>query len=169
MVIPLVAILRLGDPTAFRDEENISPGMMWAKAISAAIEVADKILVMWTAAAAKSSHVEMEYLSAIRLNKAIIPVLLDDTDLPEPLKQYQWIDFRPFVKTASQRLIEDSDLPAEGMPNPSIIGGLIGALAGYSIFRKKKRREITVFSDEAASQMRAILAQRLAVDRTGEA
>lgn len=108
LVIPLVAILRLGDPTAFRDEDSVRPGSQWQEAIDHALVDSSQLVVMWTLAASESKYVEAECAAAIRMRKDIVPLLLDDTPLPEVLAAYQWVDFRPFIRSAIERRLSMS-------------------------------------------------------------
>jgi hypothetical protein len=85
-------LLKLGGSHVFRDEESIRPGKRWKAVITRNIKKAHKVLVFWTASAAKSRWVKKEYDEAIRRGKDVIPVLLDGTPLPKSLSEFQAID-----------------------------------------------------------------------------
>jgi hypothetical protein len=59
-----------------------------------ALEHCHTVLVFWCEHSAASDWVCQEYEAGIRANKEIIPILLDNTELPDPLRAYQWLDFR---------------------------------------------------------------------------
>lgn len=52
------------------------------------------LFVFWCEHSAASKHVRDEYEAGIELRKEIVPVRLDDTALPDPLRDFQWIDMR---------------------------------------------------------------------------
>jgi len=52
------------------------------------------VLVFWCEHSAASDWVRQEYEAGIRGNKEMIPILLDDREVPDPLRVYQWLDFR---------------------------------------------------------------------------
>jgi hypothetical protein len=105
VVTPIAALLRGTDANVFRDEESIIPGQKWEDAIYDAIRSCDTILVFWSAAANDSKSVEKEYSLAITLKRRIVPILLDDAPLIEVLAQYQWVDLRVVVRSATVRSI----------------------------------------------------------------
>lgn len=94
IVAPLIELLRISRSTVFRDEDSIPPGTKWRLKISAALENCDSVIVFWCRHACESDEVKLEYQRAIKLDKSIIPILLDSTDLPASLAQYQAIDLR---------------------------------------------------------------------------
>jgi hypothetical protein len=104
MVAPITKVLRIASDAVFRDEDNIEPGKLWADEIALAISSCDKFIIFWSIAASESEHVALEYRSAMNQKKDIVPILLDNTPLTASLKNYQWIDFRPFVAAVIFRL-----------------------------------------------------------------
>jgi len=94
IVGPLVSLLRIVEPRVFRDEDNIQPGSRWEAALVDAIEHCEMLLVFWCVHAAASTAVKAEYARAIALGKRVVPLRLDDTDLPRDLAQFQAIDLR---------------------------------------------------------------------------
>lgn len=49
-------------------------------------------------------YVQIEAQFAIELEKIIIPIIMDDTALVRELAEYQWIDFRPFLREREWRI-----------------------------------------------------------------
>lgn len=92
---PIVRLVRaMKNDSVFQDFMSIRPGEKWAHQIMEALEHCRTILVFWCEHSAASGWVRQEYEAGIAANKEMIPILLDDTDLPEPLRAYQWLDFR---------------------------------------------------------------------------
>jgi TIR domain-containing protein len=164
LVTPIVAVLRLGDPNAFRDDDSIVPGKEWAKEIEKALMASERVVVMWTVAASESKYVEAEYVEAIRMGKDVVPILLDETKLPEALAPYQWIDFRPFVDSAIKRRLVAS---AQAMTAQllSFIPGVGAAVLSpiiAALYTDLLRRRVAVsFSDDEASQLQQLFERRI--------
>ena len=92
---PIVQIVRaLKEGLVFQDYASILPGERWRDRVIDAITKAKIVMVFWCKHAKASEFVHEEYLTGIRLGKAIVPILLDSTELPKPLREFQWIDFR---------------------------------------------------------------------------
>src|SRR4030095_12018090 len=69
----------------------------WEPQLSKALDEAEIIILFWCKHSAKSDYVKKEYEQAIKNNKDILPVLLDDSKLEENLSEYQWIDFQNII------------------------------------------------------------------------
>ena len=93
LVSILVSIMRLTGGDIFHDED-ILPGQKWEPVIWSSLDTASVVMLCWCTHAAKSEWVEREYSKAVDTEKSVVPVILDDTPLPEKLAQYQWIDAR---------------------------------------------------------------------------
>ena len=92
---PIVQLVRaMKKDSVFQDFINVRPGEKWADEIMEALEHCQTVLVFWCEHSAASDWVRQEYEAGIGANKEIIPILLDDTEVPEPLRAYQWLDFR---------------------------------------------------------------------------
>jgi hypothetical protein len=94
LVEKLVQFLQATGMSIFRDEESIKPGKNWAVVISSAIEGSRRVYLFWCLHSARSNEVRKEYDAAIGSKKDIVPILLDETPLPQELAVYQAIDFR---------------------------------------------------------------------------
>ena len=164
LVIPIVAVLRLGDPISFRDEDSIAPGKEWAKEIEKALTACERVVVMWTVAASESKYVEAEYIEAVRTGKDVVPVLLDETKLPKALAPYQWIDFRPFVDSAIKRRLATSAqaMTAELLSFIPGAGATVLSPIIAALYTNLLRRRVAVsFSDDEASQLQRLFEHRI--------
>jgi hypothetical protein len=90
---PFTEILRAVGTGVFRDRDDIPPGKKWQPLVEESLAASDTVLVFWSQNAANSKAVKKEYEDAARLGKDIIPVLMDDTELPPLLKEYQSVKF----------------------------------------------------------------------------
>lgn len=78
----------------FLDNVSLIAGEKWEVELFKALSEAQIVIVCWCDHSAKSKYVELEYTTALREKKIIIPLLLDDTALPYELEAYQAIDFK---------------------------------------------------------------------------
>lgn len=86
--------LRAAHVAVWRDQDQLYGGQRWPKALGEAIAAQDFLLLCWSAKAATSTYVELEWCTALALKKPIIPWLLDDTPLPTSLRAVQSIAAR---------------------------------------------------------------------------
>jgi len=70
---------------AFIDFRDTPPGLPWLETHSDVIRHAAVLVLCWSKHAAGSEHVEREWRLAFATRVKILPVLLDDTPLPEEL------------------------------------------------------------------------------------
>src|SRR6185369_12255049 len=96
-VAPIVSLLRATRALVFRDADTIRPGKKWRTEIDAAIQQADIVVVFWCRHSRNSPEVTNEYEQALSLRKDVLPVLLDDSQLPPQLSDFQFIDFQEVV------------------------------------------------------------------------
>lgn len=167
LVVPIVAALRIGGEV-FRDEDNIKPGDCWADVLIEALKSCETVILFWSRAACESRNVEAECRQALDSGKYIIPVLLDDTPLPEFLAHIQWLDFRPFLEAAARRCVIGTLVAPTAMLIP--LGGvffnmsIIRRLANRSRVFSERQRQLAefmtpfiFFEDEEAESMRRLL------------
>lgn len=94
-IAPIVKLVRaMKKNLVFQDIQSIEPGKRWEPQLLNALNQAQIVIVFWCQHAEKSDYVRKEYKIAIKDNKDVLPLLLDDTDLPKALSAYQWIDLR---------------------------------------------------------------------------
>jgi TIR domain len=113
-------------------DRNIMPGERWEPAIQAAIQEASVIFVFWCKHAQRSPEVAEEWRYAIRLERRIVPVIMDSTPVPRELGQYQWVDFREIGEKFHSnsdldiaRFLTDHDVIRTIRPIESIIKDII--------------------------------------------
>ena len=99
----------------------------WPSATLQAIQDCSCFIIVVSPYALHSVNVRKELDKALEADKKIIPVLLQDAELPEKLASIQWVDFRVNFQSGLQRLlaslhvgalrIEDSEisLPSRGL------------------------------------------------------
>jgi hypothetical protein len=86
------------------DEETLLPGQDWAWEIQRAIQTSDFILIFLSrSSVAKRGYVQREMKLALDVLQELpegtihtIPVRLDDCEVPESFRRYQWVNlFEP--------------------------------------------------------------------------
>ncbi|EIJ35998.1 TIR domain-containing protein [Thiothrix nivea] len=87
-VIPYENRLKTLDIAVWRDKSGLRQGQLWPMRLGEAIAEQDVLLLFWSANAAASHFVTLEWNTAIALKKTLIPVLLDEQPLPNVLKPY---------------------------------------------------------------------------------
>lgn len=80
------------------DISRILGGESLPDAISEGIECCDVFLLVWSKSAKTSRYVNLEWNSALSINKPIIPCLLDSERLPALLSSFLNVDFKDFKK-----------------------------------------------------------------------
>ncbi|HET7896395.1 MAG TPA: toll/interleukin-1 receptor domain-containing protein [Flavisolibacter sp.] len=91
-IVELVGAVR--KDLVFQDTRSLQKGKPWMPQLLAALNEADVVLVFWCQHSAESEYVKLEYETAVRNNKVVIPLQLDDSELIKPLADYEGIDFR---------------------------------------------------------------------------
>ena len=97
------------------------PGMDWELEISRAIRDADAIIVcLSTKSVTKEGFVQKEIKNALDISDEkpegtiyLIPLLLDDCEVPQRIKKWQWVDF--YEKGAQRRLNKALRLRFDGI------------------------------------------------------
>jgi hypothetical protein len=96
----LTANLREAGVRTWTDLENISAGQEWAKQIDRGLTEAAALIYVASKNSAQSRWMDAEYTAFLRKAGTVIPIIIDDEgpeNLPPPLRQFQWADFRgPF-------------------------------------------------------------------------
>lgn len=104
-VAPIVGVLRAAhlssSDNTFWARDSIAPGTNWEDALKRALEQSRKVFVFWSHNAQQSDWVRWEYEMAIQLKRETIPVLLDETQLPNELASRQAVVLYGFGKGGS--------------------------------------------------------------------
>jgi hypothetical protein len=117
IAVQLAAQLRLVGADVWLDDWEIRPGDSIPDKVSAALDVVDTVIVLWSENAARSRWVEAELATALDRRLAdgglrVIPVVLDDTPLPallRPLKRLAVNDDAGVIDVARAIAGIDSD------------------------------------------------------------
>jgi hypothetical protein len=83
------------------DEDRLLPGQNWNLEIEKALRVSDVILLCFSSRSTqKEGYIQREYKRAIRYQEEkpegaifVIPVRLDDCEMPLFVKEWQWVDY----------------------------------------------------------------------------
>ena len=101
----------------WQDKQNIDPAWVsYRLAIENGICGSAAVLLVWSASAAQSDWVAAHLSFAQRLKKPVIPVLLDDTDLPNTLIAPSPIKNQPPCTGTAMQLVQH--LPPPNSPDP---------------------------------------------------
>ncbi len=106
--------LRAADVSVWRDQESLRLGERWPKVLGEAIAEQDYFVLCWSAAAAASDFVELEWVTALALEKPILPLLLDDTPLPPSLSGINGKPFEDAVGAVLTALGAPTFVPTAG-------------------------------------------------------
>ena len=106
VVAQFVESLRKQDFIVWQDVSNISAGDKWHQALLDAIEQAALIIVFWSQSASLSKYVNEEIDYALKHNKTIIPVWLENaTPLRKGLDEANAVVSSGFSPTAVQKIV----------------------------------------------------------------
>jgi len=120
----LIAQLRCDELDFWLDEEKLVPGQDWQREIRSAIQKADIVMVCLSkTCVSKAGFVQREIRYALDAAEHqpdgalyLIPVRLDDCEIPESLHRWQWADLRDEDGVASVRRALEIRLSAQS-PN----------------------------------------------------
>jgi len=139
LVSPVVSILRATRGLVFHDADSIQPGKRWRSEIADALGAAQLVVVFWCLHSCESSEVKQEYDAALHAAKDVLPVLLDSTPLPIPLREFQWIDFRRLADHAPAPGPTDATPPGnvqESIKPPGYYDDLMADLLKEELLRR---------------------------------
>jgi hypothetical protein len=92
-VLNLAKNLRQSGANIWLDQLDIKPGTRWDKSIETALENSNTLLVILTKKSVESTNVMDEVSFALEENKTVVPVLLEECDIPFRLRRLQFADF----------------------------------------------------------------------------
>lgn len=101
LVTQLVDILRNAGHESWIDTEKLIPGIKWQDGLRQAISESDAAILAVTPKWLESSFCQWEFMTAVRLNKPIIPLLLKETKLPKSISELQYVDLSKGVDEQS--------------------------------------------------------------------
>jgi hypothetical protein len=94
MAVTLENELRRRGHRAWRDRSDIEPAARWADAIDRAIGDADHFVLLLTPRAVASAQVNRELGLALDAKKNLVPILADDSPIPESIREINYVDWR---------------------------------------------------------------------------
>ncbi len=99
VVIPAIDLQQDLMYASFLDFRNTPAGSPWMETHAKAIRNATTFMLAWSRNAAASEHVTREWRLALEARVKILPVLMDDTPLPDELGQIHALTgFRPLIR-----------------------------------------------------------------------
>lgn len=108
-VLKLGKSLRKEGASIWLDQLDLIPGQRWDKSIEAALDNSYTLLVILSNSSIQSSNVIDEVLFAFNKHKRVVPILLEECDIPQRLKKLQFLDFRGSFKKELNVLIDYLD------------------------------------------------------------
>jgi hypothetical protein len=102
--LDLIAWLRTNGFETWVDLGKVDPGQSWSPRIDAAIKACSHFLLIVSQYAMSSRAVHHELELAFQSGKTVIPLLLEQTEIPEQVAAVQWIDFRVSFKKPCEEL-----------------------------------------------------------------
>ncbi|MBT8253360.1 MAG: toll/interleukin-1 receptor domain-containing protein [Flavobacteriaceae bacterium] len=95
------------------DQRGIGLGTNWDNSIEDALETSNILLLLISSTAAKSGNVQDEVSIAKEEGKQIIPVLIEECELPMRWKRMQYADFTASPEKAMRRVLDALGLNSE--------------------------------------------------------
>ncbi len=92
-VTRLAASLQAAQVDIWVDHLTLRPGYSWSRAIQQALRDCDTMIVVLSAASVASEEVEAEWVHFLREKKRVVPILIDNCELPYRLGVLHYIDF----------------------------------------------------------------------------
>ncbi len=111
-VYPIVDLVEASGRTVWIDRDGMKAGQGWAGMIVRAIKSSQTFCIMCSARSFASDHVRREVYLADKYRKALLPIRLDDAEMPEDIEYFlidrQWIDIASLAehqRTAALRAV----------------------------------------------------------------
>lgn len=92
-VLNLAKELRTDGADVWLDQLDIKPGTRWDKSIEDALDASQTVLVVLSKTSVDSNNVMDEVSYALEEGKTVLPVLLEECDIPFRLRRLQFADF----------------------------------------------------------------------------
>lgn len=112
-VLDLAKNLRQAGANVWLDQLDITPGVRWDKAIEKALIQSNILLVILSKSSVESDNVLDEVSFALEEGKTVVPVLLENCEIPFRLRRLQYADFTQNRKIGIQTLIKTLHLNNE--------------------------------------------------------
>ena len=153
--LELAKKLRTSGANVWIDQIDIQAGERWDRAIEDALEASDGLLILLSRTSVESDNVMDEVSYALEEKKDVIPILVEDCEIPFRLRRLQYIDLSrnddksfgrllqaiKLEEQSSQAVSYESSVPApkayRNQPNSRqtwFIAGISGAVVISSLF-----------------------------------
>lgn len=123
-------------------DKQILPGGLWDNSIETALESCDVIIVLISKASINSNNVMDEVSFALEENKKVIPILLEECDLPFRLRRIQFIDFTKNQENGMNLLKSTLNLNTTPVSNLSYKVDEVKEKSGSKIVEKSSSNKI---------------------------
>lgn len=104
---------------AWLDHSDLRPGVLLREELQSEIKNSRTLVLLWSAPASRSRWVAAEVMMAFHLDRFIIPCVLDDTPVPEFLRNTVFLDIRSGETDVFNRLskaVREAPAVANKMP-----------------------------------------------------
>ncbi len=105
VALRLAADLKQAGANVWLDQLDIRPGRQWDREVEQALNVCQELLVILSPAAIASANVIDEVYYALDAGKNVIPLLIQDCQIPLRLHRVQYVDFRSNYREALKDLL----------------------------------------------------------------
>lgn len=112
-VIELAKELREAGATIWLDQLDIKPGTRWDRSIEEALKSSNTLLVILSKSSVESNNVMDEVSYALEESRTVVPVLLEECDIPFRLRRLQYADFSQSNEKGIQTLIKALNLESD--------------------------------------------------------
>ena len=112
LAVRIEELLDKNELKVWLDRSDLRLGVLLRDALQSEIKKSRTLVLLWSAPASTSRWVAAEVMMAFHLDRFIIPCVLDDTPVPEFLRNTVFLDVRPDETEALNRLAESLDVPS---------------------------------------------------------
>lgn len=111
-VYPIVELVEGMGRHVWIDRDDMKAGQGWAGMIVRAIKSSQTFCIMCSARAFGSSHVRREVYLADKYGKTLLPIRLDDAEMPEDIEYFlidrQWIDMSAIPEDKREAILREA-------------------------------------------------------------
>jgi len=132
IVRPLISLNEDLQRAAWVDYLHTPPGTDWSETHRNAIKKSYRLILLWSRNASESKPVEREWRWALECGTDVVPVLLDNTPLPQELASIHAVSLREYVTARNSKLTLARFPPVEWMGLGTIYDSA-GVIAGAII------------------------------------
>lgn len=105
-VMELAKDLRAAGAKVWLDQLDIEPGSRWDSSVEKALQESNTLLVVLSNSSVKSHNVMDEVSYALEENKKVVPLLMENCQIPFRLRRLQYADFSGNRETGLKHLVD---------------------------------------------------------------